>query len=72
MTVTAVVIDYTNWRGERSTRRIIPKQLLFQATTWHPDEQWLIRALDLDKGEARLFALSGVHSWEPIKKSAAK
>jgi predicted DNA-binding transcriptional regulator YafY len=60
----AVVIDYTNWRGERAMRRIRPLRLVFENNEWHPDTQWLLEAVDLDKGEERTFAMSNIHSWE--------
>lgn len=58
-----VLIDYTNWRGERSTRRIRSLRLVFENNEWHPETQWLLEAVDLDKGAERSFAMSGIHSW---------
>jgi hypothetical protein len=43
-----VLLDYTNWRGDRSTRRVIPRQVHLAAVEWHPGEQWLLDAWDLD------------------------
>lgn len=60
-----VEIDYTNWRGERSTRRIVPMGLIWGTNKWHLDQQWLMDALDVDKRENRTFALSNIHSWRP-------
>jgi len=48
---------YKNWRGETSTRIAIPTGLWFGSTEWHPDEQWFIKAIDVEKGEIRDFAL---------------
>ncbi len=59
----AVVLDYTNWRGERRARRVLPRGLRFGATAEHAEPGWLLDALDLEKGEARAFALTGVHGW---------
>jgi len=58
-----VVIDYTNWRGERALRRIRPLRIVFANNEWHPETQWLLEALDVDKGEERAFALISVHCW---------
>jgi predicted DNA-binding transcriptional regulator YafY len=58
-----VLIEYTNYRGERSTRTIEPHAMEFGANQWHPEPQWLLYALDVDKREARAFAMSGIHSW---------
>ena len=60
-----VTIEYTNWRGERSTRRVRPTgEMIFKSTQWHLEPQWLIRAIDLDKREERLFAIADIHSWK--------
>lgn len=58
-----VVIDYTNWKGERSLRRINPVALLFTSNEFHPEEQWLLLADDLDKNARRWFAMKDVHMW---------
>lgn len=60
-----VTIDYTNWRGERSVRDIMPLgNWKFGSNEWHPDEQWMFLAYDIAKGENRWFAMSGIHSWQ--------
>lgn len=64
-----VVIDYTNYRGERSLRRIRPTAWDWGSNEWHTDEQWLLVAWDLDKDASRTFALSGIHSWVPLAAS---
>jgi len=61
----AVEIDYTNWRGERSRRKILPINIFFGSNQWHPEEQWLLVAIDLEKNETRTFSLSTIHSWKP-------
>lgn len=61
---TEVDIDYTNWRGERAIRRIIPIDLHFDANQWHPEPQWLLLAYDVEKDADREFAMSGIHSWK--------
>jgi hypothetical protein len=53
----ALEFAYTNWRGERSNRRVQPIRLYHGSTEWHPDPQWLLEAVDLDKGEVRAFAV---------------
>jgi hypothetical protein len=50
-------ITYTNWRGETSVRRIIPKSVRYGSTEWHPEPQWLLLAWDDDKKADREFAL---------------
>lgn len=57
--LTAVAVVYTNWRGETAEREIRPKRMWFGSTEWHPEPQWLITAVDVQKGVERDFALSG-------------
>lgn len=63
--VKAVLIDYTNYKGRRYVRRILPLQLLFQSTPHHPEPQWLVKAYDYEKRAKRSFALKDIHSWKP-------
>ena len=59
-----VTIEYSNWRGDRGPRRIVPTgQIIFGSNEWHPQKQWLMEAYDLDKDEIRFFAMADVHSW---------
>ncbi|MEK6961440.1 MAG: WYL domain-containing protein [Nanoarchaeota archaeon] len=62
----AVQIIYTNYRGETSERTIIPVELIFGKNEWHPQEQWMIRAIDVEKGAVRTFTLKDIKSWNPI------
>ena len=56
-----VVIDYTNYRGERAKRKIRPISIKFGSNQWHAEPQWLMDALDLDKNEVRTFAMRDIH-----------
>lgn len=62
-----VMIDYTNWRGERTERRIVPMDVVFENNEWHPETQWMLEAIDVEKGEFRCFALASIHSWKPAR-----
>lgn len=53
---------YTNWCGETAERKIIPLRIWFGATQWHPEPQWLLAAIDVEKGAERDFALRGFGS----------
>lgn len=62
----ALPVIYTNRRGETAERSIAihlaPRgdcALRFGRTKWHPEPQYLLTALDIDKGELRDFALAG-------------
>ena len=59
-----VTIVYTNYKGVTATRRIVPIEILFGHNEWHTEEQWLMRALDLEKNAERTFALKDIKSWE--------
>ncbi len=58
-----VRIRYTNYRGETAMRIIVPKRIWFGATEWHPEPQWLLDALDVEKNADRSFALKDISSW---------
>lgn len=57
-----VIIDYTNWRGERAERKVIPGRFVYEATEWHPEEQWILYAFDVERNNERGFALLNIHS----------
>lgn len=63
-----VTIEYTNYRGERGRREIIPIQttLRFSSTEFHPEQQWLMDAFDVKKEAYRTFAMKDIHSWTPV------
>lgn len=61
-----VVIDYTNWKGERRERKVIPVLISFGAfPPYHAEPQWVMRAIDLENGAWRHFAMKDIHSWRP-------
>ena len=60
---TQLRIEYTNWRGETSVRTIVPLNIWFGSTEWHPVEQWLMRAVDIEKDAERDFALTDIKKW---------
>lgn len=61
----SVVIDYTNWRGERSERRIRPYSIVYSSTEWHPEPQWILLAWDVERMVDRGFAMKDIHAWKP-------
>lgn len=58
-----VTIRYTNYRGETGIRRIIPIEIRFIATQWHPEAQWVMEAYDVEKGGQRSFAIKDILDW---------
>ena len=39
-------------------------QLWFGKTEFHPTEQWLLNAVDVEKDEQRNFAMADIESWK--------
>lgn len=58
-----VIIDYTNWKGERSLRTITPRMMYWGSTNYHQETQWLLNAFDVEKQVERTFAMRDIHSW---------
>ena len=61
-----VIIDYTNYKGQRTRRNITPKNIVYKPTEQHPMTQWILVAYDNDKQDFRSFAMSSIHSWEQL------
>lgn len=57
-------IDYTNHRGERSTRKVIPRAVVWRLSPWHSEAQWILEVFDLDKQQYRDFAMVNIHGME--------
>ncbi len=65
-----VMIDYTNHAGVRAVREIVPSfdnPMRWGSTEWHPEEQWLLDALDVAKDDLRTFAVANIHGWYPVR-----
>lgn len=58
-----VRILYTNYRGETSLRQIVPERVHFGSTNWHPEKQWLLDALNVEKNATRSFAMKDIRAW---------
>lgn len=59
----SVRILYTNYKGDTALRTIVPERVFFATTEWHPEPQWLLEALDVDKHQMRSFALKDIRAW---------
>ena len=57
----AHIVEYTNYRGETARRIIIPIRMWWGSTEWHPQEQWMLTAWDVEKEARRDFA------WQDMK-----
>ncbi len=58
-----VYIVYRNYKGNISNRKIIPKNFWYGHTHWHPEDQYLLDATDMDKNEERSFAMKDILTW---------
>jgi predicted DNA-binding transcriptional regulator YafY len=58
-----VEIDYTNWKGERRYRRVVPRDMWFGISRWHHERQWFLRAWCLESNEQREFCMATIHDW---------
>lgn len=58
-----VIVDYTNWKGDRRERLIRPLCITFGNNEYHKERQWLVKARDLEDNVIKYFALSNIHSW---------
>lgn len=52
-----IEFTYKNWRGETGRRRAEPRSIRFGTSPYHTEPQWLMSAIDLDKGQLREFAM---------------
>jgi predicted DNA-binding transcriptional regulator YafY len=48
---------YRNWQGELAIRTVRVIRLSYGSTEWHREPQWLLEALDVEKGAVRMFAV---------------
>lgn len=58
-----VKFKYKNYRGEVAWRSVEPIEIRFGSTDWHPEPQWLLRALDVEKNAEREFAIKDIEVW---------
>ncbi len=59
-----VTADYTNWKGIRRERKLFPFDIIFTQTPFHPRDQWLLLAVDMEDNQPKHWALEGFHSWK--------
>jgi predicted DNA-binding transcriptional regulator YafY len=61
-----VEIDYTNFRGKREIRRIVPIKMYFGRNKFHEadGEAWFLVAWAVDRRAYRTFNLKKIHEWK--------
>ena len=50
-------VRYTNYRGETSNREIQAREIFFGSNEYHPEPQWLMRGIDMERFVERVFAI---------------
>ena len=59
-----IAIDYTNYKGERSMRVVIPIDFWYGTSEFHKGEQWFMCASDVMRQSVhRHFAMKDIHGW---------
>jgi hypothetical protein len=58
-----IAVDYTNWRGERRVRKIVPVRIFPGSNQWHKEPQWLMEVVEPDDGETKTLAFAGIHGF---------
>lgn len=64
-----LTFNYTNHRGERATRRVLPFEISRHNSAYHGPMAWLLVAHDLDRGARREFALDDITSFGPFNEA---
>lgn len=59
-----IEFDYINWKGEKGHRKAIIKGFYYGNTEYHKEDQWLLEAFDVEKGEDRVFAMKDMSNVE--------
>lgn len=45
----------------------MPFRLDFKSSSYHPEVQWVLLALDLEDFKEKEFAMKDIHTWFPLK-----
>ncbi|MCM1507950.1 MAG: hypothetical protein NC177_12580 [Ruminococcus flavefaciens] len=61
-----VSFKYINYKGKLSIRRVRPIEIWFGSTNYHSENQWLLKAFDIDKNDYRNFAMKDIQEWREI------
>lgn len=59
--------DYVNWKGEFGYREVKVDEILFGSTDYHKEEQWLMKAWDLNKQAERIFAMKDMSNVKNLR-----
>jgi len=51
---------YKNWKNKTGMRVVIPENMWYGSTEFHKEEQWFLKAFDIEKSADRDFAVKGI------------
>ncbi|MDR3551363.1 MAG: hypothetical protein P4L31_08165 [Candidatus Babeliales bacterium] len=60
----AVKVRYKNYRGEVAVRSIVPMELYWGETEYHPHDQWLLKVYDIEKNTERIYAFKDIQEFD--------
>lgn len=60
-----VTFTYKNHRGEISTRLVLPIMIAFGSNSYHPEPQWFVHGIDINKNAERTFAWKDIKDFAP-------
>jgi len=60
----AVKVKYCNYRGEVGVRSIIPIEIYWGQTEYHPHDQWLLKVWDVEKDAERIYAFKDIQEFD--------
>jgi hypothetical protein len=60
----AVKVKYKNYRGEVAIRSIVPMEVYWGQTEYHPHDQWLLKVWDIEKDAERIYAFKDIQEFD--------
>lgn len=60
----AVKVKYKNYRGEVALRSIVPIEIYWGQTEYHPYDQWLLKVWDVEKNAERIYAFKDIQEFD--------
>jgi len=58
--MTYLTFVYKNWKNETNIRSVIPEKMWYGSTDFHKEEQWFLKAFDIEKSADRDFAVKDI------------
>ncbi len=55
-----LVFIYENWKGEINKRSVLPLSIWYGNTDFHKENQWFLKAIDIEKIVERDFAIKDI------------